>query len=544
MRLAGIVASPGLATGPAVLLDIAPSAAAEAWVSGTPEEEAKALTDAIAAAQADLATLLEAMDEDGAEILDFQVEMLGDPSLSEDALAAIGAGTDALTAWRDAMAPQIAVFAEEEDDYFRAREADMVDMRDRVVRHLLGIAEFTGELPAGSIVVAHDLTPSTFLRHDWARLGGVALAEGSAAAHVAMLARARDLAMVVGLGEGLFGLKSGDTILLDAEEGACVIAPGGADLTAFQDRMAARETAEATARERMSEPAVTADGHAVAVMINVDDPAEVPADALDHADGIGLFRTEFLFIGKPSLPDEDTQYHCYVDLLRRLGGRPLVVRTVDIGGDKPLPSLKIPPETNPFLGLRGLRLCLAEPDLFRPQVRALLRAAVAGPCKVMLPMVTVPDEVDAARDIFRAERAALSSEGVAAEMPQLGMMVEVPAAALTPERFDVDFYSIGSNDLTQYVMAASRDASGPVARLLDAGDPAVLKLIANVVEAGRTLGRDVSLCGDAGSDTRLVAALLGCGLRTLSVAPGALARVKAAVAEINLAEGGGEAVPS
>jgi phosphotransferase system enzyme I (PtsI) len=233
-------------------------------------------------------------------------------------------------------------------------------------------------------------------------------------------------------------------------------------------------------------------------------------------------------MGRDRLPDEDSQTGTYIELLELAGGKPVIVRTLDVGGDKPLPGVTLPAESNPFLGLRGIRLCLERPELFRPQVRALLRAAVAGPLKVMLPMVSHPDEIEEARYLFARELADLA--GTPARMPELGIMVEVPAVALTIERFAAAaFFSIGSNDLVQYALAASRDAGGRVARLADPCDPAVLRLIGNVVAYGRETGKEVGVCGDMASDPAGLAALLDLGIRRISVAPAALGRVKAAI---------------
>jgi phosphotransferase system enzyme I (PtsI) len=240
-------------------------------------------------------------------------------------------------------------------------------------------------------------------------------------------------------------------------------------------------------------------------------------------------RTEVLFLGRERLPDENEQYAAYARLLARLDGKPLIVRTLDVGGDKPLPGVGLPAESNPFLGLRGLRLCLDRPDLFRPQVRALLRAATLGPLKVMLPMVTVAGELEEAKALFERCLGELLAEGAAATMPPLGIMVETPASALAIETLSAAFFSIGSNDLTQYVMAAARDGGGRVAALGDPLHPAVLRLIGEVVAHGAMTGLPVSLCGDMASDEKAVAALLRLGLRRLSLAPAALARIKAAI---------------
>jgi phosphotransferase system enzyme I (PtsI) len=299
----------------------------------------------------------------------------------------------------------------------------------------------------------------------------------------------------------------------------------------FEHRMAVANAAQAAADAGRLESARTADGRRIAVHLNVAAPEDLAG--LDPAicDGIGLVRTEFLFEASQGLPDEDTQYTVYRRILDWAKGKPVTIRTLDAGGDKPIAGLTVDGESNPFLGLRGIRLSLARPEVFRVQLRALSRAAVHGTLKVMLPMITVPSELDRASAMLDAEVTALRAEGTACARPPLGIMVEVPAAALRAGDFGAAFYSIGSNDLTQYTMAAARDI-GAVADLNDSGNPAVLALIARTVEAGRKRGVEVSLCGDAAADTRLTAALLATGLITLSVSPIAVARLKAAIAKV------------
>ena len=295
--------------------------------------------------------------------------------------------------------------------------------------------------------------------------------------------------------------------------------------------MAAANAALAAAESASLAPAYTADGRRIAVLLNIAAPEDLAG--LDPAicDGIGLVRTEFLFETSLGLPDEDTQYAVYRRILDWAQGRPVTIRTLDAGGDKPIKGLTIDDESNPFLGLRGIRLSLARPEVFRVQLRALSRAAVHGVLKVMLPMIAVPGELDRAGVMLDAEFAALRAQGTACARPPLGIMIEVPAAALCAADFDAAFYSIGSNDLTQYTMAAARDI-GSVADLNDAGHPAVLALIARTVEAARKRDVEVSLCGDAAADTRLTTALLATGLTSLSVAPVAVARLKAAIAKV------------
>jgi phosphoenolpyruvate-protein phosphotransferase (PTS system enzyme I) len=269
-------------------------------------------------------------------------------------------------------------------------------------------------------------------------------------------------------------------------------------------------------------------------MVNIAEPDEVDGIDPAHCDGVGLMRTEFLFHGPGGLPDEETQYRAYRKVLEWAGGRSVTIRTLDAGGDKPVPGLTIA-EANPFLGCRGIRLSLLRPEIFRVQLRALARAAVHGNLQVMLPMVSQPDEIERTGELFDACIEELRAEGIeAVRRPPLGIMVEVPCVAITPERFlAADFFSIGSNDLTQYVMAAGRD-SAEVAEIGRADDPAVLTLVEATVRAGQAAKRPVSLCGDAGSDLAVLPKLLARGLRRVSIAPAALARVKAAIAATRL----------
>jgi phosphotransferase system enzyme I (PtsI) len=528
IHLTGRAASPGLAIGPVTVL----TAAVESRrVAGDAAQETAALKAAIEAAIADLARLVEAEQGDAADILEFQVAMLDDDALAEGAFDAIAAGTPADHAWRSALDAEIAGYRSAEDEYFRARIADLVDIRDRVLAHLNG-ADKAAAIAGGSILATDDLSPSVFLAADWTRGGAIVLAAGSSSSHVAMLARARGAPMVVGLGPLSWEGRPPALALVDGDAGIVIFDPEPETRRVFEHRIEAANAARAVADAGRVKPAVTADGRRITVLLNIAAPEDL-AD-LDPAicDGIGLVRTEFLFEASQGLPDEETQYAAYRRILDWAEGRPVTIRTLDAGGDKPIAGLTIDGESNPFLGLRGIRLSLIRPEVFRLQLRALARAAVHGTLKVMLPMVAVPSELDRARELLDDEIEALRAKGIACARPPLGIMVEVPAAALRAEDFDAAFYSIGSNDLTQYTMAAARDI-GAVADLNDTGNPAVLALIGRTVEAGRARGVEVSLCGDAAADTRLTKALLATGLTTFSVSPVAVARLKATIATVN-----------
>src|ERR1700687_3720019 len=519
-RVEGRSAAPGIALGP--LVRLAP-VKHDTRQSRSAAEEHQALVDALAASQADLGVLAREMEDADAEaILSFQIALLEDDNLAAPAFALIDGGEVANRAWSAALALQISAYEGATDPYFRARASDLRDLRDRVLRHLAGEADQT--VPSGVIVAADDMPPSMFLATDW-RDGGLVLRRGSPSSHVAILARSRGVPMIVGV--DVDHLENAADAVLDADAGLLVVDPDF-DTRAIYCRRRAEQSQLRQAAASFSGPAFTATGERVRVMINVTGLAELGDIDPAHVDGIGLMRTEFLFQGREKLPTEEEQYQIYKRMLEWAAGKPVTIRTPDAGGDKPIAGLTQPGDINPFLGVRGVRLSLRHLDVFRAQLRAVARAAVAGNLKVMIPMVTVPEELDRCRALLEQALEALHREGRVAQMPPLGMMVEVPAAALAIEDFNADFFSIGSNDLIQYVAAASRDEP----QLADLARPsrAVFSLIGHVVGYADSAGRDTSLCGDLAGDPAQVAALLDQGLRTFSVTPGALGPVKAAIA--------------
>jgi phosphotransferase system enzyme I (PtsI) len=519
-QASGTVASIGYASGPLFIMDDGHDAYTP---SGDPETETGRLKAALAQAASEISELMAGADADSAAILEFQVAMIEDDSLSEGAMSAIASGKDAASAWSETLDQQVAEYEAAEDAYFAARGADLRDIAARVLRALRGVAEHLP--PAGAILHARDITPTQFLAMAWGQGGGIALSEGSSASHVAMLARSRGVPMVVGIGP--INAVNGDFVLLDAEHGRLTVPPDNEARHEFIRASTAHLHLMQSARSHLHKPAMTSDGARIDVLVNIADPDDVDGIDIATCDGVGLMRTEFLF--GASQPDEETQYRAYRKVLDWAAGKPVTIRTVDAGGDKPVPGYTVA-ETNPFLGLRGIRLSLSRPEIFRVQVRALLRGAVHGTLKVMFPMVGVIGEYTKAAAIFSEEAEALSAAGIAHRIPPLGIMVEVPAVAIHPAPFaDVAFFSIGSNDLTQYVMAAGRD-NGAVAALNDTRNPAVLALIAQVAAFGEARGIPVSLCGDAGGDPTVIPDLLAAGLRALSVTPAQLALAKATIA--------------
>jgi phosphotransferase system enzyme I (PtsI) len=528
----GRPASPGIFAGPIIQLvrpDV-PEDAADCDALA----ECELLEQAADAATAELGALRDNAPEDAKGIIEFQLAMLDDPNLTEAVVERIMAGRSAAYAWQSVLALQIADYETADDDYFRARAGDLADLKDRVLRLLAGEADAAP--PLGAILIGEDLPPSRFLSIDWSKGGAIVLARGSPLSHVAILARARGVPMVTGLGE--VPAEGHSQAIVDGTTGRVVLSPDATSRSLLEDAARTFAEEEKQAARHRARPAVSADGVAVRVMINVADPAETDKIDVAHCDGIGLMRTEFLFRDGHRLPDEEEQYRAYRRLLDWAGDKPVTVRTLDAGGDKPIAGLTPENETNSFLGVRGLRLSLERPDVFRVQLRALGRAAVHGNLKVMWPMVTVPEEFTAAAALFDDELAAMRGQGIACSRPPLGMMIEVPYPALLPERFPMAaFFSIGSNDLTQYLAAASRD-NPAVSGLAEGAYPAVALVIGRLAEFAAERGIELSICGDLACDVGKVPDLLALGMRSLSVAPAALARVKAAVCRTEVGGGG------
>ena len=527
----GKTASTGFAHGPFVRVDATTDGRRAV---GAPEDEEAAFRAALVAAARQITSLADAAGGEAAQILEFQVALLDDEDFIDPIVAAIRAGTPADAAWSSAVGDQIADYNCAADEYLQARSSDLADVRDRVLRKLFGGAGEAANLPAGAVVCAVDLPPSRFLEIDWSKGGGLALLRGSPTSHVAMLARARGIPMVVQLG---MVADAAATALLDGEDAVLELDPTSEQVDRFEKRRRTYGENRDLARAVLNAPAASWRGEKIKLLINIQRAEDLEHADARYADGVGLMRTEFLLGERTGLPDEERQYLAYDAVCRWAAKRPVTIRTFDAGGDKPVAGFTSDGEANPFLGVRGLRLCLARPDIFAVQLRALARAAVRGNLKVMFPMVTTPQELEAARGLFADVVNRLKAEGTSATLPELGIMVEVPAAAMTIERFKASFLSIGSNDLAQYVTACDR-TNGSLAKLIDPLNPAVLELIGRTAEHGRRAGIGVSLCGDMASDPRCIPALLSCGLRELSVNPSALAQVKQAIDGMSRGGGG------
>jgi phosphoenolpyruvate-protein phosphotransferase/dihydroxyacetone kinase phosphotransfer subunit len=532
--LSGVPASAGVAIGPARHLGRPPGPPPDRAAEGA-EREGERLDEGIAAAREAIArdreTVAGRAGDAEAAIFDAHVALLDDEALLEPAREAIAGGAAAERAWHDAAEQVAALYRALDEPLLRERATDVLDVGRRVVAAITG-DEAGGPTEPG-IVLARELTPAEAAGLDPELVRGIATAHGSATAHAAILARALGLPAAVGLGDALLAIQEGTALLLDGEAGTLQVDPDEdllGEAAERGERLAARRAA---ARERAHEPGATRDGTRVEVFANLGSAAEAATAVEMGAEGVGLLRTEFLFLDRPQLPDEDEQVETLRQIAVALDGRPLVVRTLDAGADKPLPALPMPPEANPFLGLRGIRLTLERPEILATQLRAILRVAAEHPVKAMLPMVATLGEVRAARALLDEARRAT---GIDAPL-ELGIMVEVPAAALTAEHLaeHVDFFSVGTNDLTQYTMAAER-GDERLAGLLAGPQPAVLRLVKATVEAAAAHGRWVGVCGELAGDPAAAILLAGLGVTELSMAPGLVAEAKAALRAVDLAD--------
>jgi phosphocarrier protein FPr len=532
----GVPISDGVAIGPAYLLEQRPLPEPTGRIG---PEAVAAETAAFRAALARVTERLSADAGDGADqVVDALREVATDPEWTRLVEERIGEGNDAVAAVLLAGADIAGRIEALDDVYARARGEDVRAITRRLVGDLLGWEIHTlHEVPAGAVVVAEEITALDLSGAPLDRIGALLCRRGASTSHAAILARAHAIPAVFGCAEPIEGLAAAREVALDGATGEYRLDPSAAVIADFRARIAARREEEADLRRWVAIAPTTRDGHRVVVAANVGSLADVEPALAAGAEGVGLFRTEILFMERAELPDEDEQAAVYGALIDRFRPAVVTIRTLDVGGDKPIRAVPVPPEENPFLGWRGIRLGLDRPEVLRPQIRALLRAAVRGPLRVMVPMVSEPEEVRRVRRTIAECRDELAAAGVAHAAFELGIMVETPAAALLAPALarEVAFFSIGTNDLTQYVMAADR-TNPMVARLCRPDHPAVLEAIRLVGSAAKAAGIPVAVCGEAAARLDLVETLIRLGVDELSMSPPAILRVKKRITEIR-AEG-------
>ena len=532
--LLGVSASPGLGVG--TVLQIRHEEIEVEENSNDRHRERRRLNDAIDRSAVQLTALEDRLaaqaDAEKAAIFAAHREILRDPELLDLASSAIDKGKTAAYAWRAAYTNYADKLAGLKNEVLAGRAIDVRDVGSRVLEEITGQRREKALIPPGSILVAEDLTPSDTASLDPSKVAGFCTTAGGASSHVAILARALDIPAVAGIEPRALDIPEGTRVILDGAKGTLrqnVTEEEVARIRARQERQAQRRAIEL---QHADEPATTTDGHHVEVVANIGGLEDAQAAMTKGAEGVGLLRSEFVFMDRRTAPTEDEQAQIYTDIAKALKpGQPLVIRTLDVGGDKPLPYLPIAPEETPFLGQRGVRVGLDRPEILRTQVRAILRATEAGAkINVMFPMISTIEDFRLAKAIFEEERHALGVPAV-----PVGIMCEVPSTAVMAHQFaaEVDFFSVGTNDLTQYTLAMDR-GHPKLAPQVDALNPAVLGLIAECVRGAHAAGRWVGVCGGAASDVQAVPLLVGIGVDELSVSVPAIPSVKALIRSLSL----------
>lgn len=531
----GIAASPGLVIAP--VYQLKRGKIVFAATAKDPIEETTRLRQAIEAAKLQLQDLYESVKAKAgagkAAIFQAHQEFLDDPELQEEAIGSLHDNHSAAWAWQQTYEQRATALEQLPDPLLAARATDLRDVGRRVLRLLADKVEDTPQLPDQPVIlIAEDLTPSDTAGLDPSLILGFCTAYGGPTSHSAIIARSLDIPAIVGAGPAVLNLPDGELSILDGESGNLYPHPSEADLetakTAQLDLQAIREAEKLACYQ----PALMTDGHRVEVVANIGAAVEAEQAVNAGAEGVGLLRTEFLFLNREEPPSEEEQYAAYTQMTHALNGLPLIIRTLDIGGDKAVPYLNLPAEENPFLGVRGVRLCFQRPDLFKTQLRAIFRAAQTDPIKIMFPMIATLEDLQQARQIAESVRSEVGAQRV-----DYGMMIEVPSAVMMADEFaqEVDFFSIGTNDLTQYTLAMDRGHPA-LAKQADGLHPAVLRMIHQTVQAAKAHGKWVGVCGGVAGEPLGATILVGLGVTELSVSIPSVAAVKAKLRSLSLSE--------
>ena len=533
-KLKGIAASDGIAVAKAYLLTEPDLTFNKISVENSDSEIGR-LNSALKEATKDLEIIrskaAESLGEEEAQVFDAHLMVLSDPELIGSIESSIKDNkVNAESALKEVTDMFIGMFEGMEDNpYMRERAADIKDVTKRVMSHLLGV-----KLPSPSmideevIVVAHDLTPSDTAQLNRKFVKAFVTDIGGRTSHSAIMARSLEIPAIVGTKDITSVVKEGDIIIIDGLEGDVIVHPETSDVTTYETKATAFADQKAEWDKLKDEQTITADGKHIELAANIGTPKDLVGVKNNGGEAVGLYRTEFLYMDSPDFPSEEDQFKAYKEVLEGMEGKAVVVRTMDIGGDKELPYLTLPHEMNPFLGYRAIRICLAQPDMFRTQLRALLRASVFGQLRIMFPMIATLQEFRQAKGMLLEEKAKLVSEGVeVSENIEVGIMIEIPAAAVIADKFakEVDFFSIGTNDLIQYTMAADR-MNERVSYLYQPYNPSILRLIKNVIDASHKEGKWTGMCGEMAGDQTAVPLLVGLGLDEFSMSASSILKTR------------------
>ncbi|MFM9279484.1 phosphoenolpyruvate--protein phosphotransferase [Paenibacillus jiagnxiensis] len=538
-KLKGIGASAGIAIAKAYRLEEPELQITKKNIMDKQTEKQR-LEQAISRSKAELEKITEyvrrELGADKAEILAAQLLVLNDPELLNPVFDQIcAAGANAEFALKESADRFISMLEAMDNEYMRERAKDIRDVTKRVTAHLLGVQIPDQSLISEEVViVAEDLTPSDTAQLNRRYVKGFTTDIGGRTSHSAIMARTMEIPAVVGTTRATSSIEHGAVVIVDGLDGEVIINPSSEVISQYEAKKANYEAQKAQWTALVHEPTITKDGMHVELAANIGTPDDVKAVLENGAEAVGLYRTEFLYMGRDRLPTEEEQFAAYKTVLERMNGKPVVVRTLDIGGDKELPYLKLPKEMNPFLGFRAIRLCLEEQDIFRTQLRALLRASVYGNLKIMFPMIATLSEFREARAILLEEKEKLVASGVkVADHIEIGMMVEIPSTAVTADLFakEVDFFSIGTNDLIQYTLAADR-MNERVSYLYQPYHPAVLRLISMVIDAAHKEGKWVGMCGEIAGDPLAIPLLLGLGLDEFSMSASSILLARTQIKEL------------
>lgn len=541
--LSGIAASDGIAIARAFRLETPVLDTAKKTVGDAGKE-----IERFAAARAEAVSELEAIQKATAQgisdkeaaIFGAHLLVLNDPELVGPVNEKIESElVNAEYALKETADGFIAMFEAMENDYMKERAADIRDVTKRVTAHLLGVS-----IPDPSfireevVIIAEDLTPSDTVQLNPQYVKGFITDIGGRTSHSAILARTLEIPAVVGTKKAMESVANGSLIIVDGLEGLVIIEPDDETVERYEAKQAAFRTQKEIWAKLKNEPTVTSDGVSVELAANIGSPKDAAGAVENGAEAVGLYRTEFLYMGSDDFPTEQEQTEAYSAVLKAMGGKPTVVRTLDIGGDKELSYLDLPKEQNPFLGLRAIRLCLERPDMFRTQLRALLRASVHGNLKIMFPMIATLEEFREAKALFLEEQAKLAEEGIPfSPSIEIGIMVEIPSTAVMADQFakEVDFFSIGTNDLIQYTLAADR-MNENVSYLYQPYNPAILRLVKMVIDAAHKEGKWAGMCGEMAGDEIAIPVLLGLGLDEFSMSASSILKAREQISQLSKSE--------